>query len=118
MERLKADTSEPMTPEKGERIMAANGIPPPVAKMTDGDLWITKAWAHQKPPRPFPVREIHYRSIPAKPAHCWLADLGKVLRWGTGLVAVALLLVLALDVGAAFSQPRDYRSGFMVTLGR
>jgi hypothetical protein len=26
MERLKADTSEPMTPEKGERIMAANGI--------------------------------------------------------------------------------------------
>jgi hypothetical protein len=77
-----------------------------VPQMTDGDLGITKAWAHQAPQKPVVIRDIVYRTIAAKPSPVrWLADLGQVLRWGAALVALAFLLVTAWDYGSAREAP-------------
>jgi hypothetical protein len=91
--------------------IAADGIAPAVSlvpKMTDGDLGITKAWAHQAPPDTVYVTETRWRYIPPKSSPSrWLADLGVALRWGAALIALAILLVVAFDYRSAHDGPSE-----------
>ena len=72
-----------------------------IPKMTDGDLGIVNAWAHQPAPKPVYVRETFHHVTVAKPSLArWMADAGVILRWGSVMLALAVVLVVAVDYGS------------------
>jgi hypothetical protein len=115
MAKIAANAADPMSDEMADRIFATNGIPPASAsvryadaipEMADGDIGITKAWANQRPPEPVYVTETYHSVVVSKPAFTrWMADAGAVLRWGAALVALAVILVIAIDYGSAAPGP-------------
>jgi hypothetical protein len=107
-----------LTVEQTDKIFAANDIPPlpqstpeesvrfsdSMREMVDGDLGITKAWAHDQ--KPVYVREVYYRDLrPKAPSPAlWLADFGYALKWGSIFVVAALMLAGAFDIGETLSS--------------
>jgi hypothetical protein len=113
-----------------DEILAGNGVPvadrlqAAIPTMAEGDLGLEKGrWCKQLyfPRHTIFVKEVHYRYLPAKPvppSTRWLADIGQILCWGSGMLAMAILCLAAYDTYYALEHPGALQSALTLYLTR